>query len=61
MYTLTIKNNDGKTVVELTYDVWSKVREMAGLLQHGVAEYHTYNVQIYDNAAHKVVFNENTY
>ena len=60
-YTLMIKNNDGKTVVVLSYDMWSQIREMAGLLQKGVAEHYTYNVQIYDNTTKLVVFNENTY
>ena len=60
-YLLTIKNHEGRTVVELSYDMWSQVRESAGLLARGVAETFTFNVQIYDNQEKRVVYNENTY
>lgn len=60
-YTLTVKNHAAKTVVVLSYNMWSKVREAAGLMHDGVAEDFTYNIQIYDNETKKVIYNENTY
>lgn len=60
-YTLTIKNNDGKTVVVLSYNLWAQARECAELLYKGVAEDFTYNIQIYDNNTKSVVYNQNTY
>jgi hypothetical protein len=60
-YTLIITNHEARKVVELSYDLWSAVREMAGTLINGVAETFTYNVQIYDNQEKRVIFNENTY
>lgn len=60
-YTLTVKNHDGKTVLVLSYKMWSKVRETAGLMHDGVAEDYTFNIQIYDNEMKQVVYNENSY
>ena len=60
-YILTIKNAQAKTTLELSYNMWSQVRECAGLLQRGVEEHYTFNIQIYDNETKRVVYNENTY
>lgn len=60
-YILTIKNHEGKTVVELNYKFYSTARAAADDIKTGVAETFTYNVQIYDTIEKRVIYNENTY
>lgn len=60
-YILTIKNHEGKTVVELNYTLYATARIAAEHITNGVAETYTYNVQIYDTIEKRVIYNENTY
>ncbi len=57
-YTLTIKNAEGKTVVELGYDYYSQVKEAANLLIAATNEHRPLVVQVYDNETKQIIVSE---
>lgn len=55
-YTLTIKNGDARTILELNFDAWSVARNTSDNLERGYSVNGEYVIIIYDNWTKKVAY-----